>query len=187
MEQIRSYAQARDAGRGKKICRLYCVEGNLSLTGANADYRLRLRPDLQPAFLAALLREVLASGKAASGVDRALQIPAGPSLSELAGAHGMDRRVLEHLVDDLLAHQGTTVIFGGAALSEDAQVLVNALNHTLNNEKLFADVESCGSAGAAERGRSLCVAGREDERRPDRRGHPFRREPGVSLSGNSRV
>ncbi|HXT22333.1 MAG TPA: TAT-variant-translocated molybdopterin oxidoreductase, partial [Thermoanaerobaculia bacterium] len=53
-----TFAQARRPERADGILRLYAVESALSLTGANADHRLVLRPRHVPAFMAALAEEL---------------------------------------------------------------------------------------------------------------------------------
>jgi MoCo/4Fe-4S cofactor protein with predicted Tat translocation signal len=51
IENARLYAAGRNVDNPDKFNRLYVVEGNMSLTGMNADYRLRLRPDAQFEFM----------------------------------------------------------------------------------------------------------------------------------------
>ncbi|HXX63590.1 MAG TPA: TAT-variant-translocated molybdopterin oxidoreductase, partial [Bacteroidota bacterium] len=58
VEQIRQFASRRDVQDVDEFSRLYCVEGAVSLTGANADYRLRVRPDAQLDFVCAILNEI---------------------------------------------------------------------------------------------------------------------------------
>ena len=45
VEQTRLYKQGRDVFNKKEFNRLYAVEGAMTLTGVNADYRIRLRAD----------------------------------------------------------------------------------------------------------------------------------------------
>ncbi|HEV8630187.1 MAG TPA: TAT-variant-translocated molybdopterin oxidoreductase [Thermoanaerobaculia bacterium] len=52
------FAQARRPERPEGMLRLYAVESTLSLTGANADHRLALRPRHLAPFVAALAREL---------------------------------------------------------------------------------------------------------------------------------
>ena len=55
VEQIGKFADRRSVNDVGRFNRLYAVEGSMSQTGANADYRLRLRPDAQLAFVLSLL------------------------------------------------------------------------------------------------------------------------------------
>ena len=68
LEQVRKFTDARDIIKSKNFNRLYCIEGGMSLTGANADYRLRLRPDAQLEFILALARE-LGGDKISTGLS----------------------------------------------------------------------------------------------------------------------
>ena len=68
-----TFAQARRPERPEGMLRLYVVESTLSLTGANADHRVALRPRHVPAFVAALAREL---GVAVPGLGAAGALPA---------------------------------------------------------------------------------------------------------------
>ena len=74
IEQIRKFAGARDIMKSNGFNRLYCVEGAMSLTGANADYRLRLRPDRQEQFLGALI-DVISTARGVSKGDARPEVP----------------------------------------------------------------------------------------------------------------
>ncbi|HVS03375.1 MAG TPA: TAT-variant-translocated molybdopterin oxidoreductase [Thermoanaerobaculia bacterium] len=74
LHHARGFAAARRPERAAEgMLRLYAVESTLTLTGANADHRLRLQSRRVPAFLAALGREL---GVAAGGGDAARELPA---------------------------------------------------------------------------------------------------------------
>ncbi len=55
VEQNRQFASGRDIMRSSDFNRFYAVESGFSTTGANADYRLRLHPSAQAAFVLSLL------------------------------------------------------------------------------------------------------------------------------------
>jgi Fe-S-cluster-containing dehydrogenase component/anaerobic selenocysteine-containing dehydrogenase len=126
IEQVRKFTDARDITKSKNFNRLYCIEGGMSLTGANADYRLRLRPDAQLEFILALTREL--------GGDK---ISIGLSLKDFAQKYELSQEVLKHLVDDLMNHRGESIIYAGSILSEEVHVVVNYLNEILGNAKLY--------------------------------------------------
>jgi MoCo/4Fe-4S cofactor protein with predicted Tat translocation signal len=126
VEQIRKFTEGRDILKSKNFNRLYCAEGTMSLTGANADYRLRLRPD-------ALLDLVLAlTGEFEKKIDQS-----NISLKEFSEKYGVSFMVLEHLVDDLRQHQGEAIVLAGEILSESIHIAVNYLNEILGNTNLF--------------------------------------------------
>jgi len=68
-----AFAQARRPERPEGMLRLYAVEGVLTLTGANADHRLALRPSHVAPFLAAVAAEL---GVAAPGLPPVRTLPA---------------------------------------------------------------------------------------------------------------
>ncbi len=87
----RTFAQARRpeaaAARPEGMLRLYAVEGALSLTGANADHRLALRPRHVGPFVAALAK---ALGVAAAGLPAVSALP--PPVAARAAVMARDLR-----------------------------------------------------------------------------------------------
>jgi molybdopterin-containing oxidoreductase family iron-sulfur binding subunit len=144
MENIRQFTQNRDVNNPKDFNRLYVIEGRMSLTGMNADYRLRLRPDFQFDFVMSLLNELL--------LNRNLSIPVADSsimyelkkysLSEFAKKHFVETNVVKRLVDDLEAYKGKSIILAGNSLSEQTYIAVNLLNEVLANSNLYEENHS---------------------------------------------
>jgi molybdopterin-containing oxidoreductase family iron-sulfur binding subunit len=83
----RPEAAAARPGHPDGMLRLYAVEGALSLTGANADHRLALRPRHVPAFVAALAKEL---GVAAAGLPAVHALP--PPVAARAAVMARDLR-----------------------------------------------------------------------------------------------
>jgi anaerobic selenocysteine-containing dehydrogenase len=54
VETVRMYSEGRNVNNLEKFNRLYAVEGNMSLTGMNADYRIRLNPLFLEEFVSLL-------------------------------------------------------------------------------------------------------------------------------------
>ncbi|MGV3522643.1 MAG: TAT-variant-translocated molybdopterin oxidoreductase [Candidatus Sericytochromatia bacterium] len=130
------YATRRDVmNEGVKFNRLYTVEGNLSVTGMNADYRLRLRPDAQYNFVLALAKALGEQGVTLPG--SLVSLAANANLSQLAQANGMSETALKHLVSDLAKNRGKALIYAGSRLPEAVHVLVNGLNDALGAAPLF--------------------------------------------------
>jgi MoCo/4Fe-4S cofactor protein with predicted Tat translocation signal len=124
IEQIRQFASRRDIMESPRFNRLYCAEASVSLTGSNADYRLRLRPDAQLEFVLALIEEFSSDRGSAS-------------LREFASRHELDPAVLEHLIGDLRASRGRALAHAGSGLPDDVHVAVNALNELLGASALL--------------------------------------------------
>lgn len=123
IETLRLFSQKRDVMSDKTFSRLYVAEGNMSITGMNADYRLRLRPDAQYELVMGLLHEVAGEGDM--------------TLADVGKKHQLDAKVLEHLVSDLKANQGKALVYASDKLPEAVHVAVNALNHALGADALY--------------------------------------------------
>jgi MoCo/4Fe-4S cofactor protein with predicted Tat translocation signal len=142
MEQVRRFTDGRDIMKTKNFNRLYSVEGAMSLTGANADYRLRLRPDEHLSFVLALINEIAVVRKKGSLKGPLTSQVNGASLQQFAGQHALSTEILEHLVDDLIENEGSSFVIGGDVLSTDTHVAINYLNELLGNSALYESVGS---------------------------------------------
>jgi len=137
VEQIRKFTDGRDIMKSKDFNRLYAVEGSMSLTGANADYRLRLRPDAQLEFVLALVNEVAVVRKKIVMRGSLPNQVARVSLTAFAEKHSLSREILQHLVDDLIEHAGRSIVHAGDVLPVEVHVAVNYLNEILGNTRLY--------------------------------------------------
>jgi molybdopterin-containing oxidoreductase family iron-sulfur binding subunit len=144
VEQVRLYSEKRDVMKGNEFNRLYVVEGNLSLTGMNADYRLRLKPDAQYDFVMALLNEIVVNKKASKiSVDAVvIDLLSTFNLNLISQKYGLSIETLNQLVNDLIKNSGKALVYAGRSLSEKVQIAVNLLNETLGNTGLYRNVES---------------------------------------------
>ncbi len=114
----RGYAAGRrikSAKEASKMNRLYAVESNLSLTGANADHRLRIATTNIPAFAALFAHYILKDVKTPSGVSE------------------QQKKWAEECAKDLedSAKKGEAVVVAGAHLPIEVHELVFALNEAL--------------------------------------------------------
>ncbi|MEO8665268.1 MAG: TAT-variant-translocated molybdopterin oxidoreductase [Ignavibacteria bacterium] len=139
VETSRLYVENRDAFNGKEFNRLYAVEGNATVTGMNADYRMILRTDSIEEFVMSLLNEFITKQKISgyatdSGVSSKLS---KYNLKEFAEKYHLSEEVLDHLVSDLKKNQGSSFISAGSALPESTHIAVNLLNEVLGNSKLY--------------------------------------------------
>ena len=135
------YADSRDPDRKKeRMGRFVAFEGRLSLTGANADERIRLRPSHLPAAAMALVHELVAKrriGPAAKlqGVQSVLEPFSAESIAKVIG---VDAKIFSRLADELADHQGKSLVICGATATaseqgETLETAVNLLNFTLGN------------------------------------------------------
>ena len=117
---IRRFAKGRHLdGKDDSMSRLYAVESLFTLTGANADHRLRVPPSMIVPVLARLAVNILAS----SAIDQQLQ-----ELSAPAQAH--DSWIIP-CARDLKANPGKSLVMAGYRLPLAAHLLVIAMNEAL--------------------------------------------------------
>jgi molybdopterin-containing oxidoreductase family iron-sulfur binding subunit len=104
------------------MSRFIQLEGRLTLTGANADRRIRVRDSHLPRVAAALARELIVVRKigplaADAAVATALEAFA---LDGAAAAAGLGAGVLKALADELAGAQGRTLVIAGGSASSSA-------------------------------------------------------------------
>jgi MoCo/4Fe-4S cofactor protein with predicted Tat translocation signal len=151
MEQIRGFVKRRDTAAPQRFNRLYCVEGNLTLTGANADVRLRLRPDAQMEFVLAMLHEIAAVRLRLTGAAPLARLLEGADLGTFASRHGIPAPTLAALVNDLLSHRGRAIVYAGASLDPAIHTIVNYLNEILGNSSLYRAAQTApGTSSSGE-------------------------------------
>jgi MoCo/4Fe-4S cofactor protein with predicted Tat translocation signal len=132
VENSRLFAEGRNVNDPNNFSRLYVVEGNMSLTGTNADYRLKLRPDAQYNFVMSLLNEI--SGRLDINTPFNLS---SFSLETFAKTYSLDPKKLKHLIDDLVDYRGKSIVYAGRTLPEETHIVVNYLNEILGNKNLY--------------------------------------------------
>ncbi|MCF6271443.1 MAG: 4Fe-4S dicluster domain-containing protein, partial [Melioribacteraceae bacterium] len=138
IENTKLFSSKRDFTNVDDFNRLYVVEAGLSLTGANSDYRLRLKPEAQYDFVMALLSEVIKKGASQIVIDSGVKSKLSKySLDEVANKNGLDSIKLNYLVEDLIANKGKSIVFAGDVLPSDVHIAVNLLNEALGNSKLY--------------------------------------------------
>ncbi|MBK6848189.1 MAG: Fe-S-cluster-containing hydrogenase [Proteobacteria bacterium] len=124
VRQARAFAQRRRLISARDgMNRLYVVEPTFTVTGMNADNRLRLAPSQIGGFLADLVGVLARSLPAPSGAEALLRrLRAGAAASP-------QQRWLEALAADLLAHRQRALIVVG----ERQPPVVHALGHLANS------------------------------------------------------
>jgi MoCo/4Fe-4S cofactor protein with predicted Tat translocation signal len=120
--------------------RLYAIESNLTVSGSNADHRLRAASGEIPALAAALAVKVFAkTGATGPVVEAARSAVSGLNLDKTEAW-------LEACAEDLVAHKGASVIITGSHLPVETHALalvlnqaLDALGHTLDIVSVDAD------------------------------------------------
>jgi MoCo/4Fe-4S cofactor protein with predicted Tat translocation signal len=106
---IRKFAASRKAGEG--MSRLYAIESLFTLTGANADHRLRVPASSIGQIASAILSVITGS----SG-----SIPAG-----------VDVKWISELAKDLVANRGNVLVVAGQRQPIEVHLLAHAINSAL--------------------------------------------------------
>ena len=121
-------------GESDDLNRLYSVESRHSLTGMNADHRLRLRSSEIAGF--------------ASDLHAALGATGG------AGGTGKNAKWIDAVAKDLKANQGQSIVIAGPSQPPAVHALVFAINQSLGNlgktvsfTKPVFELENSGVAG----------------------------------------
>lgn len=141
IEQTRLYTQNRDAVNGKEFNKLYTVEGAATLTGFNADYRIRLKTDAIEDFVMCLLNEFIVKRKNSGFIadTKITQVIGKYSLTDFAKKHSIPEETIKQLTDDLTRNQGSSIVYAGSKLPESTHIAVNLLNEVLGNTKLYSE------------------------------------------------
>jgi MoCo/4Fe-4S cofactor protein with predicted Tat translocation signal len=126
VEFARHFGQNRKLGKTKKtMSRLYVFESTMSLTGANADYRLPVRPSEEGLYVAALYNAI---AKQTGGTT--VQVTAPKNMQQV-----------EQAAKDLLANRGKSLVVSGSN-DVNVQLMVNAINMQLGNYGATIDLST---------------------------------------------
>ena len=120
----RDFATRRspDATGGARMSRFIQLEGRLTLTGANADRRLRVRDSHLGAVGAALAHELIVARQMGPlAADAAVTSALSPfGLDTVASRVGVDPAALRALATELAAAAGRAVVVAGGSASDTA-------------------------------------------------------------------
>lgn len=150
---------SRQFSMGRKdpsdMSRLVVFDSNYSLTGANADIRVRIKPSQQFEVVMGLLHEIVVKKGRSSFAGNASVKSSLEGYSDVAGKLGMEAELLGRIADDLWQNRGQSLVVAGGlptrtAFSTELQVAVNMLNAVLENDGKTVE----GKAGAPGAGGS---------------------------------
>ncbi len=131
VENIRMFSEKRDIMKSKDFVRLYTVEGPLSLTGMNSDYRIKVKPENQLEFVLCLINEI--GKRSENNISQAN----GFSLNDFVKRNNLSNETITYLINDLGKNAGSSIVYAGSQLPEDVHIAVNYLNELLGNSKLY--------------------------------------------------
>jgi MoCo/4Fe-4S cofactor protein with predicted Tat translocation signal len=139
----------------EKMSKLVVFDSNFSLTGANADIRVRIKPSQQLDVVMALLNEIIVKkGQTRFAGDAKIKemISAfAPRFEKLQ----VEKAVFAKLAEDLLANRGNTLVVAGGLPTQTAhsaylQVAVNLLNSALGNDGQTVLAKNSGAGHASD-------------------------------------
>jgi len=121
---------------GSEMGRLVAFESSMTLTGLNADDRVRIRPSQQIEAAFAILNAVVKASKGAA------QVPGGitaflKEYDQAAERLGMSTELLAGLGEELWVNRGKGLVLAGGLATIDAvevQMVANLLNTVLGND-----------------------------------------------------
>lgn len=133
------YSKGRDIVNTNELSKLYSVEAGMTLTGMNADVRLRLKPEEQTKFVLSIINELKNLGKIdSSKLDANVTTLVNNSdLKTFADKNGLDVGKLKELVLNLADNKGKSIVYGGDILTTDTHILINLLNELLENSSQY--------------------------------------------------
>lgn len=140
VRNARHFAARRKVDRPTdEMNRLYVVESAWTVTGTNADHRLRLKPSLVAHFALALAGEL---------AKRGLALPA-EVVSQLPKSvpAGIDPKFVAAAAGDLLKAQGKALLVVGKALPSGVHALVHAIHAALGAIGETVNYAKTGDAG----------------------------------------
>jgi len=143
LERDFALRRAPEPGDGRKMSRFVQLEGRLTLTGANADRRIRVRDTQLPRVAAALAHELVVARKLGPlAADAAVAAALAPfAIDAVARETGLPADALKALAGEMAAAAGKAVVVAGGSASASAggpalELLAILLNLTLG---AFAD------------------------------------------------
>lgn len=135
IEQSRMFSSKRNMMSKNEFNRLYVAEAVMSVTGANADYRLRVRPDQQFKFIMGVANEVVKkTGYDAGDLESVLSKYA---LNDFAKKLHLSSKAVKNLVNDLAENKGHALVYAGDKLPEAVHMAVNFLNEVLEAKDIY--------------------------------------------------
>jgi len=138
IDQVRQFAETRNVNDLKNFSRLYVVEGNLTLTGSNSDYRIRLRPDFQKEFLYGLINEILKRTNQNINLPNELKAKISSfDLSSIVKKYNLPESTISLLVNDLVNNAGRAIVLCGQTHSKVEHILTFILNELIGGNKLY--------------------------------------------------
>jgi Fe-S-cluster-containing dehydrogenase component/anaerobic selenocysteine-containing dehydrogenase len=156
-----------DRAAGRPMSRFIQLEGRLTLTGANADRRVRVRDSHLAAVAAALANELVVVRRIGPLASRpevgAALAPYG--LDAVARQAGLDAAVLRALADELAGATGKALVIAGGSAGTSSSGLALELAAVLLNATVGASLFDPAEAVVSSSGSAAALAALADDMR----------------------
>ncbi len=137
VKNIREFVARRNVNDLDNFSRFYAFESDLTLTGANADYRIPLHPsdffDLLSAIINELLTKHSEKFNLPSTILDNLRGKFNVTLEQFSNRAKIEIRILKSLINDLVLNIGQSLFVVGSTLPAELHILGNFLNELLFN------------------------------------------------------
>lgn len=141
VQRSAQYVQTRAAVDKKSSSRTYIAEAGMSITGMNADHRLKVSPTNQLEFALCIASEIVLK-KSVSNYSKygtISQLLSKHSLSAFVKKHGLSAKLIHNLIQDLVDHKGEALVYAGDQLPQEVHLVVNFLNEVLESDKMYTE------------------------------------------------
>lgn len=135
-ENTLKFSKTRNIDDLDNFSRLYVAEGAMTLTGAQADYRMRINPADIKDFALAIATEIQSKG----GSQSNMTVSSNKRLAEIVEKYGWTNA--KHLVDDLISNRGKAIVVAGPHLPADVHYAVAQLNEVIGGSALYNKTSS---------------------------------------------
>lgn len=141
VQLARYFSKRRRPEDPSGLSSFWVFEGRMSLTGSNADHRVRVKPSHLADVAMAMANAVLVEKKFGALASRGdiLAGLGGYGVDAIAAKTGVDAAAIRKAADELIKSAGKSVVMGGGAASTGVsglalEVAVNLLNSALGND-----------------------------------------------------
>ncbi|MRG95500.1 TAT-variant-translocated molybdopterin oxidoreductase [Polyangium spumosum] len=126
VKNARAFTSRRNPeNKQKPMNRFYAIESAFSVTGTNADHRMRVQSRKIPAIAFALAQEIASAAKAELPAEIASALGGAPALDPQAA------KMVKAIANDVAKRNGAVVILVGRKQPAAVHALVNALHRTI--------------------------------------------------------
>lgn len=140
IENIRNFTKNRNVDKPNDFNQFYAFESDLSLTGANADYRYPTKPNLFLPLLYSLINEILQK-KPNLLKENSYSILYNKfkdfTLEKFAQQSKIEITFLNQLVDELIANYGKAIVISGDYLPREIHIATHLLNKLIGGTDLY--------------------------------------------------